>query len=33
MIDLFAVNRFVIFLRMQYPEIELHIKYDMAFLN
>lgn len=30
---MFAVHRFVIFLRCQYPELELLVKYDMAFFE
>lgn len=30
MIDLFDVNRYVLFLRSQYPELELRVVYDIA---
>lgn len=33
MIDMFVVNRFVILLRNQYPELELRVVYDMAFFE
>ena len=32
-VDMFAVNRFVIFLRCQYPEIELRVVYDIAYFE
>lgn len=32
-VDMFAVNRFVIFLRTQYPELVLHVEYSMVYFE
>ena len=33
MIDLIDVNRYVLFLRSQYPELELRVVYDMVYFE
>lgn len=32
-VDMFVVNRFVIFLRCQYPELELRVVYDYVYFE